>query len=451
MSVSLSKPEFINAQTADDNVLSSMGEPPITTAVTTITSMGASEVKTHSKIDLCELYDKIRPRVCMVEGSGKKATGFFLDAVGSLVSVFHILPLSNKTNGTFEVNCKSVSVTYKGKQYDVGFPAGFDANVAKKLDLCVLKINNLEGLSTPFFELLPNEINIREGMKAYFAGFPLTQTTLTFHKGSISSIFTQNSAQYFTVDGTVVPGNSGGPVITLYEGKPYLSGVIFAEVADLDPGFLFFEESFSAMRQAGGVGGMCLGLMYPDGIVRPTSPLDVVSIALTVVRRNMSTGIGKAIHARHINELSGIKIIPAALLGPMQVPCSDDLLVSGRQRNPIKITKNKVDYYAHHDGHGDKHLVTTKDPTHLKKKSILESTKSGPAKFYPDVINHTNYDAYVKQCVTTWIERTPIPDLNNRYIEAPSPVGADSGYETSVIEIYLSDSLGAHIRPKYLA
>jgi hypothetical protein len=41
------------------------------------------------------------------------------------------------------------------------------------------------------FDLLP--ISIKEGMKIFFSGYPLTQPVITFHKGHIFSIFTKGN------------------------------------------------------------------------------------------------------------------------------------------------------------------------------------------------------------------------------------------------------------------
>jgi hypothetical protein len=293
---------------------------------TTQSLEGRTTVVDTAKIGNVEIFDNMRSKMCLIEGPNGKASGFFINEKGLLVTNVHCLKKEVQNGGGFTLFCEGSQVMYKGIKYAVRFPENFNATRADELDLCLLQLLSADTIPTDCFDLLPTSIPLKEGMKAFFAGFPLTQSVLTFHKGHISSIFTKNHAQYFTIDGTVVPGNSGGPVIIMHENKLYLAGVIFAEVADLDPGFLFIENAFNIMRQNGGVGGMSIGIPYPDGQVRSTSPLDIISLSLTVIKKNMSTGIGKAIHVQHLMELLSDSMTAFFLIGPEQSDTLDSEL-----------------------------------------------------------------------------------------------------------------------------
>lgn len=314
-----------------------------------------SNTPPNRKIQTSEVYAAIKPKMCLVETSKGKATGFFINEKGLLVTSFHCLEKTLLPNNKFTVSTGNVSVTCNGNKYSVQFPEGFNATKAAQLDLCLLKIHSDEPLETSCFDFLPDNGNIKEGMKTYFAGYPLTQSAITFHKGLISSIFINNNIQQFTIDGTVVPGNSGGPVIVNLDNRFYLAGIIFSEVADLDPQFLFLEDSFAIMRQQGGIGGISIGLLYPDGAVRSTSPMDILSTCLTVVKRNMSTGIGKAIHSQHIKELVSNSKIAFELIGPEQNSKGKELPVHGTmqvttivkegvKKIPSNIINNAIDF-----------------------------------------------------------------------------------------------------------
>ncbi|MCE5317884.1 MAG: serine protease [Parachlamydia sp.] len=308
---------------AQTNLTTSDGTPCETKTISRIPAVFLAHTQkettekafTPKKIEKCDIFQAIGPKVCLVESPLGKATGFFVSQT-ELVTAFHILPLTEQ--GTqFTVCSDNVKVTHAGKQYHVTFSPGFNSTKGREIDLCVLTI---DGKITPqnFFSFLP--IPLQEGMNAYFAGFPLTQSVITFHKGSISSIYQKNNTQYFTIDGTVVPGNSGGPVVIQHQNQVYLAGIIFSEVADMEPDFLFIENAFATMRQTGGVGGMAIGIKYPDGKVRSTSPLDILSIGLSVIKRNMSTGIGKALHIQHIKNLfpqPANAVHP--IIGPVQI------------------------------------------------------------------------------------------------------------------------------------
>jgi hypothetical protein len=189
-----------------------------------------------TKLDNRAIFDCIRSKMCMIKGPAGKTSGFFINESGLLVTTFHCLTKTLLAGGQFSVNPNELTVFLDGKEYKVKFPPDFDASKANELDLCLLQIQSHEKIKTSCFELLPTSLAPAEGMKTYFAGFPLTQTAITFHKGLLS-FFQANGSQYFTIDGTVVPGNSGGPVVIQHEGEVYLAGVIFAEAADINPDF----------------------------------------------------------------------------------------------------------------------------------------------------------------------------------------------------------------------
>ena len=298
-------------------------------ALETIEKIGAQQANTEeslqrrvdssnvTKVENSDIFAAMKSKMCLIESPKGKASGFFINEKGLLVTTFHCLPLKEFEGGDFDADLSCVEVVYNDQRYQVKFPENFNATKARALDLCLLQVKS-DNLQTEYFEPLPPRHRLEEGVKTYFAGFPLTQSVPTFHKGLISSVFTKNGAQYFTIDGTVVPGNSGGPVIVVDQKNLYLAGVIFSEVADLDPDFLFLENSFEAMRKNGRIMGDSFGLLYPDGEIRSTKPLDIISRCLTVVKRNMSTGIGKAIHAQHISELLSTERETYPLTGPEQ-------------------------------------------------------------------------------------------------------------------------------------
>lgn len=275
-----------------------------------------------TKLTTEQIFDRIRSLMCQITSPNGVTSGILITPSGYVLSVMHNIPQVQGEGGMMMCTLDKVQLLYKQMNIKPQFPKEFLGENGYRLDLSILQTGiNID--SGNCIRILPDSFQLREGMKVYFAGFPLTQSSITFHKGIISSI-SEEGVRRFTIAGTVVPGNSGGPVLIQHDGNLYIAGIITSEVADLDPEFLFIEDSFKVMRNQGGVGGMAIGLQYPDGQVRSTSPLDLIGMALSVVKKNMSTGIGRAIDARHLKDLfSGIVA---------QSPSTGDLLV----KKPVK-------------------------------------------------------------------------------------------------------------------
>lgn len=123
-----------------------------------------------------------------------------------------------------------------------------------------------------------------------------------------------------------------------------------------------------------------------------------------------------------------------------------------KNKKVIVIEHDDIVYYAHHDGHGFKHIVANKEAAKKFKKDkqkLISQTTAKDSKFYPNVVNQTNYEEWVENCVRQWVKNGA--DMNHLFVEYGAPVGADDGHETNTIQIYLTEGkLGAHIRPKHL-
>ena len=121
----------------------------------------------------------------------------------------------------------------------------------------------------------------------------------------------------------------------------------------------------------------------------------------------------------------------------------------GHKKGKKEISKKEKipvgSYYAHHDGHGFKHVLPFNDNLNIdKKKDIIKNTKHDTSMFYPNIVHTRNYAVFVEQCVKKWVENGAKKD--DQYVECGMNIGADQGQETKRIAIYLSD-VGAHVRP----
>ena len=170
------------------------------------------------KLSTTEVFDKIRPLICSIYSSMGESSGFFISLKGTtaILTAAHNIPIENRDGrGQFTTDFIQVNYDRTNTPY---FPTSFPGLVqehARILDLYAMKIE-LEAKTSP---VLPNHVQLKEGMKVYFAGYPLGQDTVTFHKGTISSISENQGIRRFTIDGTVVPGNSGSPVVIQCEGN----------------------------------------------------------------------------------------------------------------------------------------------------------------------------------------------------------------------------------------
>ncbi|MCP5491451.1 MAG: trypsin-like peptidase domain-containing protein [Chlamydiales bacterium] len=179
--------------------------------------------------------------------------------------------------------------------------------VARKVDLVLFKVIGLK--SPDYFETLPPDETLDVGEEVYFGGFPLHMSNPAFHKGFISSKQEVDGRLYYTIDGTVVPGHSGGPVVVNKGGstglKIYLVGIILSEAVSLDREHQRLIEANRRYKQK------CPNPIPPKFTIFNAKSdekieKDLVDLILAVdnfVSRNLSTGIGQMIESSAIYDL----------------------------------------------------------------------------------------------------------------------------------------------------
>ncbi len=150
-------------------------------------------------------------------------------------------------------------------QYDMAF---FQTNIQPK----------------SYFELDPN-LNLIEGDKVYFGGYPLTQSVPTFHKGAISSLFTRDDRQFLTVDATTVPGYSGSPILVLRNGKLIPAAIVNVMVVDAVQEFRRLRQNLAHTQGS---------LTFNKGPIT-VDPLQGMGQIMDFIQRNLATGIGKGL------------------------------------------------------------------------------------------------------------------------------------------------------------
>ncbi len=276
-----------------------------------------SPTPSQNKLSAVDIFDKMRPLMCSVISTVGESSGFFIDK-DVVLTAAHNVPIRN---GKFLPDLLQIEHK-ETPTHPQQLPSTNEIH-AKILDLYPMKTDC--AIADELIPLLPDNVELKEGMKVYFAGYPLGQDTVTFHRGMISSISKIDNIREFTIDGTVVPGNSGGPVVVKYEGKPYLAGVITSEIADFS---LEDQQAIAVMSalknkyesldkknlpsvQFGSITLDTRGVSEKIAILTPDGQKEIevndratIAQALELIQKNLSTGIGKAIDIRHYQDLT---------------------------------------------------------------------------------------------------------------------------------------------------
>lgn len=262
-----------------------------------------------------EIYERIDDFICQIKTPKGTATGFCIGKNLILVP-FHVVELVilekiNATQAKYEV--KPIRCIYQGISYEADWYT-LNPNTALALDCAIFTINDVDFPQMPDIPLFTDEI--KPGEKVYFGGFPLTQEEPTFHGGVVSSVSLKNGLSHFTIDGTVVPGNSGSPVFVVQNNMLTLAGIISYQVADFDPESQKTIEILKELKMAKDGSGMNYSIQIrtskgPETV--KVNERDTICMALELIQRNLSTGIGKALHSQHLIDLcDGKPICPAA-------------------------------------------------------------------------------------------------------------------------------------------
>ena len=272
----------------------------------------------YQKIPRKEIYQKIDDVICRIITSKGKASGFLIGK--DLVCVpFHVLELQeiekiDDKRSRFQI--KAIHCIYQGVQYEAQWHT-INLDTAINLDCAIFKIIDNDFSPSQSLPLFANDIE--PGEKVYFGGFPLTQEHPTFHAGTVSSLSSKGEVSYFTIDGTVVPGNSGGPIFVVHENVLKLAGIVTYQIADFsaeDQKTIAIIRALRTLWQTQSKNntiGITLGphgfsttieIDTPHGRETITvNDRDTICMAVDLIQRNLSTGIGKALHVRHLKDV----------------------------------------------------------------------------------------------------------------------------------------------------
>ena len=353
-----------------------------------------------TKLSAKEVFEKINSAVGLITvNQNIKKCGVFVEMKERAYFVTTINGLPEDSEG--------IEVYHSSGKYTVREHPELNT---EKVNDTQLKVFECYGLISPkisFLKLTPPDIRpIRAGVKVYFAGNPLSSKGIIFHRGTISGGCHIAGNHFFTIDGTVVKGFSGGPVAIQHEGLVYLAGIIRSQMV--------------------------------TQIISPSCEDNDDA--------NLSTGIGNAIDAYHCCQLINWENMPEPISRIVQlldgIPLGEDFVGKGKRKlSPVPVqARNGKTFYVQHDGHGTDHLLKKSMTT----KQIQNSTLDGKALFLPKFANFKSYDGLVEKYLKEWIDAGA--DEANMVIDTKELIGYANGRKAYHVQVYTSD-IGSHIRP----
>lgn len=189
-----------------------------------------------------EIFNQLAQKTCRIEWKLQNidlnTTGCFIKRIGEkrvqVLTCFH--------DESWQT--ARISITYKVRAKDkdlVTCTANcmLDTSVvlenAKRIDLCLLNLIKVD-LQVPHFcekedNSFPSYLNL--GETVYFSGFPLSNSNPLIHMGYVSSREKKGDVSKFSIDGTVVEGHSGGPVVIVNNGNLELIGIINSQMVSM--------------------------------------------------------------------------------------------------------------------------------------------------------------------------------------------------------------------------
>ena len=225
-------------------------------------TFSAEEVFTRMRSSIGILIDN-------TDRTARKVGAFVrMEGRGFFVTTCHDIP----------ENIENVTIYHSTGDYSVVTPEGM---IAEKVASIGLRIFSCRGEINPdltYFNLLPEHLDpLAPGKEVFFAGWPLSLHDLAFHRGSISGLKDLDGIRTYTIDGTVVQGFSGGPVVIEHGGDLFLAAIIKSQLVASTESVLETIE---------------------DANLRA-----LMEQIFKIAQRNRSIGIGRAISARHCREL----------------------------------------------------------------------------------------------------------------------------------------------------
>jgi S1-C subfamily serine protease len=250
-------------------------------------------------------WRQVHPSVCSIThgvdgqriGSG---TGF---RVGKyIVTNQHVLP---------KLPCNEVTVTFVSA--DGHTPAGLKAFTALEFMGLVVASDDearwdyavLDAEGAGFGHVSPLQLGDHEpdiGAPIAVVGVHFEQQNLAIHGGFVASKFEKSSVEYLQLDASINHGNSGGPLISIDNGR--VVGIVTRKATGLTEMFDQLLVSFDVNERALAATSGLLSFGSAGGSVDPAAALRVGQTQMRAIavelRRSANVGIGFAYSLREV-------------------------------------------------------------------------------------------------------------------------------------------------------
>lgn len=247
--------------------------------------------KTQKLLTALQIYDSSRHSVANLiatSGESKLGSGSGFMTNGSLVTCAHVthIPKGLLMEVSFEQPAAGAST---GWSYGTSIPyKGYSEE--HSYDFAILDIPP-DQIAGPSLELADRIPAVGEPVCAL--GYPFEDPHLTIHQGIVSACFESGPATMLKLDMSVNPSNSGGPLVSMLDGK--VVGIVARKATGLTQLFQdlmrSFESNITILRSVRG--SMTLSGINPFEVLASTqAQMRQISLEL---ERSSNVGIGYAI------------------------------------------------------------------------------------------------------------------------------------------------------------
>lgn len=181
-------------------------------------------------------------------------------------------------------NASAIQIIYRDKKIDSNPDQTVSMAQAGFHDLCVLDFEQKDN-EYDCFDFKGTFVQPSLGQKIYFAGFPFGTNYPILHKGYVSSAQIGRESDRFTIEGTIVRGHSGGPIVLAGTTELQLIGIISSQLCDISKKFI--ELSNNELPNIVAINDVAPS--YGNSNIRA-----VLKETMDCILANFSTGIGKA-------------------------------------------------------------------------------------------------------------------------------------------------------------
>ncbi|PCI75452.1 hypothetical protein COB21_05635 [Candidatus Aerophobetes bacterium] len=245
-----------------------------------MTGVSGSSAAATEQLSRVQIFQEMARRSCKIiwhaDGRDDETSGCFFSRREGSVEVLTCFHEESWGLGKIEV-------IYGENRWEASVAVDVNRSLAADYDMVILTVEN-GSEEIPFFRLGAEREFPLAGEDVFFSGYPLGQNTSLTHRGYISGV--REALASFTLDGPIVKGHSGGPVVKVHGVALELIGIISSQLVDMTRAFLTISRlDPNAEYRA-----------YDDvspSYAKGYSHADAIEQIARAVLNNVSTGIGR--------------------------------------------------------------------------------------------------------------------------------------------------------------